>query len=141
MPSGGRIYRQAALQFSVRGSAANLQSRCGRRVPTLLPIARRPTPFTDRIVLALELAGLCAAEVALPLKVIDTDGVLPIRAYRRGRTCLGGSRHMVWVKAPHGASEARKRTPAMEVRNRFKLTDHEVPWQGSTMAGRRGGAG
>jgi hypothetical protein len=66
MPSGGRIYRQAALQFSVRGSAANLQSRCGRRVPTLLPIARRPTPFTDRIVLALELAGLCAAEVALP---------------------------------------------------------------------------
>jgi hypothetical protein len=28
----------------------------------------------DRIVLALELAGLCAAEVALPLKVIDARG-------------------------------------------------------------------
>jgi len=41
---------------------------------TLLPIARRPTPFTDRIVLALELAGSRAAEVTFALKVIDVGG-------------------------------------------------------------------
>jgi hypothetical protein len=37
---------------------------------TLLPIARWLAPFTDRIVLALELADLRAAEVTLALKVI-----------------------------------------------------------------------
>ena len=30
----------------------------------------------------------------------------------------------------HGAIKERKRTAAMEVRNRFKLTDHEAPLQG-----------
>jgi hypothetical protein len=40
-------------------------------VAPLLPIARRLAPFTDRIVLALELANLRAAEVTLALKVID----------------------------------------------------------------------
>jgi hypothetical protein len=55
-------------------SAAHSQPRRWRRVATLLPIARRPTPFTDRIVLAMELAGPRAAEVALSLKVIDAGG-------------------------------------------------------------------
>jgi hypothetical protein len=62
-------------------------------------------------------------------------GCYPYEPIAGAEHAWGGSRHMVWVKAPHGASEARKRTPAMEVRNRFKLTDHEVPWQGGA-AGR-----
>ncbi len=44
----------------------------------LLRIARWLTPFTDRIVLALKLAGLRAAEVTLALKVIDVGvGITP----------------------------------------------------------------
>jgi hypothetical protein len=81
-------------------SAANLQPRCGRRVPTLLPIARRPTPVADRIALALELAGLRAAEVTFALKAIDERrGVTPYEpiagaGHARGRIMaygLGGS--------------------------------------------------
>jgi len=36
----------------------------------------------------------------------------------------------------HGAIKERKRTAAMEVRDRFKLTDHKAAWQGGP---RRGG--
>ena len=57
-------------EYPQRGVAVvqrQISDGTSRRGATLLPIARRPTPFTDRIVLAFELAGLRAAEVALPL--------------------------------------------------------------------------
>ena len=78
MPSRGCICRQAAIRVSTREIAATRGAWQGRRGATLLPVARRPTPLTDRIVLALELAGLRAAKVALPLEVIDERwGVTP----------------------------------------------------------------
>jgi hypothetical protein len=54
---------------------------------TLLPVAREPTPFTDRIALAFELAGLRTAEVTFALNVIDAMGGYTLRAYRQGRSC------------------------------------------------------
>ncbi len=71
---GGR--RPTGFACSSGGAAieARRSDTQGPRVQTLLPIARWLTLFTDRIVLALELAGLRAAEVTLALKVIDMGG-------------------------------------------------------------------
>jgi hypothetical protein len=67
-----RAARLSAGRAPVLGRviAANSQPWRGRRGAALLPILRRPAPFTDRIVLALELAGLRAAEVTFALKVM-----------------------------------------------------------------------
>src|ERR1700730_10127002 len=73
---------------------------------TLLPIALRPAPLTDCIVLALELAGSRAAEVALSLKVIDVGGVLQHTRSPGQDMPAGGSWHMVWAKAGDHASMA-----------------------------------
>jgi len=97
-----RAARLSAGRAPVLGrvSAANLQSRCGRRGATLLPVARRPTPLTDRIVLALELAGPCAAEVALALKVIDERwGVTPYEP-------VAGAGHARWRIMACGLGES-----------------------------------
>jgi hypothetical protein len=70
--------------------------RAPRRGSPYCPIARWPAPITDRIVLALELAGLCAAEVALSLEVIDERrGVTPYEpiagaGHARGRIMAYG---------------------------------------------------
>jgi hypothetical protein len=70
----------AALGNIARRQEAASARLAWQRGATLLPVARRPAPFrtavlfTDRIALAFELAGLRAAEVALPLKVIDEGG-------------------------------------------------------------------
>ena len=71
------IYRLAAACEMTRDRGQFAATVRAAREP-LLPIPRRPTPLTDRIVLALELAGPCAAEVTLALKVIDERwGVTP----------------------------------------------------------------
>jgi len=72
--------------------AANSQPRCerGGASSPLLPVARRPTPLTDRIMLALELASPRAAEVALPLEVIDERwGVTPYEPIARAGHARG----------------------------------------------------
>jgi hypothetical protein len=73
-----------------------LQPDAGGAGRSLLPIARWVAPFRDRVVLALELAGFRAAEIALPLKVIDVGGGVtlyePVAAagHARGRIMAGG---------------------------------------------------
>ncbi len=54
-----------------RGQRGGVREQGPGLAPSLLPIARRLTPFTDRIALAFELAGPRAAEVTFALKVID----------------------------------------------------------------------
>ena len=101
MPSRGRIYRPAAA----REMARDRGQFC--RAP-LLPVARRPTPFADRIMLALELAGPRAAEVTLSLKVIDQQwGVTsyePIAGtgHARGRIMAYGLLQKCGVRALSG---------------------------------------
>ena len=79
-----------------------------RRGETLLPVARRPTAFTDRILLAQELAGPRAAEITFALKVIDVGWVLHHTSLSPGRDMpAGGSWHMVWAKAGDHASRTK----------------------------------
>jgi len=76
----------------------------------LLPVARRPTPFTDRIALAFELAGFRAAEVTFALKVIDERWeVTPYKTSLSPGQDMpgGGSWHMVCAKAGDHASSAK----------------------------------
>jgi hypothetical protein len=82
----------------------------------LLPAARRLTPFTDRIALALELADLRAAEVTLALEVIDVGrDVTPYEPIARAGHASGRSMayglgesgdHASRVKAASGRSVA-----------------------------------
>jgi hypothetical protein len=61
-----------------RETAANFAAVARAARGDLLSVARRPTPLTNCIVLALELAGPRATEVTLALKVIDVGrGVAP----------------------------------------------------------------
>jgi hypothetical protein len=60
----------------------------------------RPITFTVRVVLAYEFAGLRAAEVALPLKMINARGKISHTSLSPGQDMPGGGRwHVVWEKA------------------------------------------
>jgi hypothetical protein len=108
MPTAGRDLRSSPRAIAAARPICS-QGAGRQRGATLLPIARRPAPLTDRIALALELADLRAAKVALALKVIDVGGgVTPYEPIARtGHAPAGGSWHMVWAKAGDHASRVK----------------------------------
>jgi len=68
------------------------------------------TPFTDRIALTFELAGLRAAEITFALKVIDERWeVTPHKPIAGAGHARGGKWHTVWAKADdHGSNGSAK---------------------------------
>ena len=69
--AGSGVTRECQIRFlGFKGSSWAAEKGHGARLG-LLPIVRRLTPFTDRIALTFELAGLRAAEITFALKVID----------------------------------------------------------------------